>query len=432
MAAAGIIAAAAGVAGTVGSISQQNSAARRQNAAIEDQRAANREAEELRLIQARTQAQIINQQTALQQQQIRADAQIERTNLMNARYMNNANTQLARRQNQLEMLALGNQIDAQQNQVTQGLRDADNAALEQQIQAVRQAAQMIQPATGSLQEVRNLRNQVEIQAAQSQALSGSRGRTASMQRSLTPEQTAFIAQQLVEQQGITAEAAQLIASSDQMAELMNQLAVSQSVIQSANLQDIERNAGRQNRIRGRMLTQQRDATAGLLNNAIAQNRVAETQNLLQTEVNQDFALGSLITGQALSAAQSAAQDAQLRSQQRQGVSGLQSLAAITQSALPGIGQFVSSQQNPQSNIPLTPLYGGSNFGGVTGANIGFQGQGVGSAGMFGATAGMQPKDFSLLYSSPNMARGGLVGANITSSQQLSTLPSKSFFPLATR
>ena len=434
MAAAGIIAAAAGVAGTVGSIAQQNSAARQQNEAIADQRAANRQQEEIRLMQARAQAQIITQQSNLQQQQIRQDAQLERRQLQDMRFMNNANTQLQRRANQVEMLGFGNQVMGQQQALTGMLRDTDMAGREQQTAALQQAAQMIPVDLTATQQVQNLRRDVEIQAAQSQALSGSRGRTAGMQRRLTPEQINAVAMQLMQQQGMSAEAAQLVAQSDQMRGIMTDLAGTQAAIQDMGLQDMLRNAGRQNRVRGRMLTQQRESTAGMLNNAIQQNRVAELQNLLQTEINQDFALGSLITGQALGAAQSVAADAQLRSQQRQGVSGLQSLAAITQSALPGVGQFISSQQNPQSNIPLTPLYGGSNFGGAAGGTIGFQGQGVGSAGMFGASAGLlgQPKDFSMLNTSPNIGRAGLVGGMALSTHQYTNVPSKSFYSLGVR
>lgn len=419
----GAIGVAASVAGTASQISQANAAARRQNAAIEDQRAAIQANENVRMMQARTQAQIIEQQFALQQSQIRGDAQLERMALRNQRYENNAQAALARRQNQMQLLALRNQIQNQRNQLQSASRDTKNATDEMRGQALAQASQMVAQLGDPTQDIVQLNNQVAAQAAQVKAMSGSRGRTSKMQGKLTPEQIAFVANQLMNQRGISAEAAQAVASSDQMATIINNLTNVQLAMQDRALASTERNAGRQSRVVGRMVNQDRRSTANSLNNAIQQNQVAERQQMLQAEENRDFALGSLITGQALGAAQSVAEQAQLRANRRSGVSGLESIAALAQSALPGVGQIIASNQNPQSTIGRVPAYGtaASGLSGVTGATVGLMGS----------------KDWASAYNTvptqtPNIGRAGIVGGMTPTSAQAANLPTKSFYSIPLR
>lgn len=347
-----IISAAVGVAGTVSGIQSQNAQVQAQNNAISAQISANEQSEQIRRMQADVQRQLINDQYETQRIANHNAFVSERNDLRSlSRQSKTAQRgqiqqlNLQEQQGQLQAESALAQVNAQQRQVEQGINETTIATLNQLSSALGE----IQDPTN---EIENLANQVESATAQILATSGGRGRTSAAQRGPNQQLIDETLQAISRGEEITAQVAQQLVDTEEFNNLIRQISNTSTGLNTLGIaqqqQALEQNVdfGRQSaRLQGQAYRDQINISKDL-------SRLNKQLTNEQARLNKQLAQGSLITGQALTASQTAAQNAQLASQQVQGPGLISSIGGITNSLLPLAGLFGTSSTTTQQ-----PVYG---------------------------------------------------------------------------
>lgn len=405
-----IIAAAVSIAGTAASVSAQQSSVRAQNRAIDSQISANEDYEKIRLMNARAQRQIINQQAEIAKNAISQNAQAERMQLINQRA--GLMSQLAQQtqMQQLELSQMRNAVGAEQSNLETARQDTARANMAAVGQGIAQAAEVVSQLPDPTQDIKQLKDEVDARALQVQAYTGTRGRTSQLQAKLTPDQVNMVAEALMQQRGIGAAAAKAIASSTAFAKIATQMANEQITQQQVALNSGQRQAQTQAGFERRLGRQQTNTATTQIDLALEQNTMSKKLNLADNRTNRLFALGSLVTGQGLGAAQSAASVAQANSQRQSGPSLLGQLAAYGSALTPLMGQL---QGTPTSRYPS--LSGAGANPGVMGGSVG-AGFGVMNRG------GTPPGPNGFLAAFLNSSQLGATQIPTQSTKNFSTVP----------
>jgi len=428
MGAVPIIMAAVSVAGTYAGIQAQNRAASQQNAIYDAQVSANKDYERIRQYQARIQKNIILDQAAIQKQAIRTNTEAERIQLQNTRRSLFYSLQNTLAQNNLQANAIAYELSQQQQALTAAQRDVATSTKEAETAAIVQATQAVSQLEDPATQIRDLQNQLSVSAAQMKAYAGSQGKTSGSLGRLTPNQRFQVAQALQQQRGLSAEAAQAIADSTEFAKIYQDTVNMQIENQSARFGLSGRQSRQSLDLQNKMARQQYRAGRDQIGTAIRQVGLGQKVGINQTNMNTKFALGSLITGQGLNAAQAAAASAQAAASRQSGPSFLSQIAAYGQALTPllqglGGGSSVSPYQSlygmqPTSNKDFYSLQ-----------------QSTSSKGF--SSLYQSPKGFSSLYQSPYTNAyqpqavttgmyGGQIGATTTAPINIPVVSPKNF------
>lgn len=372
MGAVPIIMAAVAVAGTAAQVSAQQSSVRANNRAVDAQISANKDYESIRKMNARAQRGIINQQAKLAQMSIVSNIQAERAQLLGQRV--GLLQQLAQQQQvqKVEQAQFRNAVAGEQRNLQTARQDSERAAETARGQGMAEAAQAVAQLPDPTRDIEKLKDEVDVRAMQIQAYTGTRGRTSELQQKLTPEQITAVAGALQEQRGISAQAAKAVASSASFARIANQMAQAQIDQQDVAFNQATRDATRQAGFEKRLGGQQTRAATQQIDLAMQGTGLSKRLNLSDNRTNRLFALGSLITGQGLGAAQAAASNAQALSQRQSGPSLLGQLSSYGSALTPFLSQL---QGTPTSRFPALGQ-GMPNLqasAGVVGAGYGSQG-----------------------------------------------------------
>lgn len=357
-----IIATAVSIAGTASSIAAQNRQVSQQNAAIGAQISANEQSEEIRKIRNQAQRTILRDQFRLDNQRRQTEFIAARDQLRQLRMQAEAGTNQQVNQANLQARQQQSAVSAQSQQNRAALQGTQSAVQEQQTDVLNQVSTALKQAAGvSEADLRQAQTGMSSTAAQMRAMSGSRGRTSQMAGKFTPAQIESVLKEVTKSAGVSGEALNQIVQSQEFGEMINQIAEAQAIANERELQAGSRQV-EQNRdfsVRGLEL-----ANRGLqeqVNSGLRTQRLDRRISNNQARINRQFAEANLITGSALEGLQSAAQNAQLRSQQQSGVGFISSLAQLAQSASPIASLFTNPTlpQPQQQGLAISvnqPLY----------------------------------------------------------------------------
>lgn len=357
-----IIATAVSIAGTASSIAAQNRQVSQQNAAIGAQISANEQSEEIRKIRNQAQRTILRDQFRLDNQRRQTEFIAARDQLRQLRMQAEAGTNQQVNQANLQARQQQSAVSAQSQQNRAALQGTQSAVQEQQTDVLNQVSTALKQAAGvSEADLRQAQTGMSSTAAQMRAMSGSRGRTSQMAGKFTPTQIESVLKEVTKSAGVSGEALNQIVQSQEFGEMINQIAEAQAIANERELQAGSRQV-EQNRdfsVRGLEL-----ANRGLqeqVNSGLRTQRLDRRISNNQARINRQFAEANLITGSALEGLQSAAQNAQLRSQQQSGVGFISSLAQLAQSASPIASLFTNPTlpQPQQQGLAISvnqPLY----------------------------------------------------------------------------
>lgn len=397
-----IVGTALGVASTVSSISSQNRQVAAQNAAVSAQISANEQSEQIRRMQNQTQRQIIRrsseaeriarrtafreQQNQLKQltQQARTSAsgQIQGARLQEQQALNQVESQAdaARLQADLENANVQLQADNAMQQITNQLRDVRNSTSAQSASIMESLANSLAQVPDPTPEVLNAQRELDNIRANVYATAGGRGRTSEIQTGTNRQLLEQTMAAIMQGQQISADAAQELVQSEEFSTFVNELANAQAGLDTqgvardaANLSgSVDFNSSNilgQLELARQAIAQQTDATIGnarFERRALAsQARRGKQSNRLsrhiqdrQADINKRVALGGLISGANLTAAQTAAQNAALAAQRQPGVGLVQGIAGVAGQLTPLLGLFGNSNPTPTTNpvsFGTTPL-----------------------------------------------------------------------------
>lgn len=359
-----IIATAVSIAGTASSIAAQNRQVNQQNAAIGAQISANEQSEEIRKIRNQAQRTIMRDQFRLDNQRRQTEFIAARDQLRQLRMQAEAGTNQQVGQANLQARQQQSAVSAQSQQNRAALQGTQSAMQEQQADVLNQVSSALKQAAGvSESDMRQAQAGLSSTAAQMRAMSGSRGKTAQLAGQFSPSQIERVLQEVSKSADISGEALNQIIQSQEFGDIINEIAAAQAVANERELQAGSRQV-EQNRdfsVRGLELANR--GLQGQVTSGLRMQRLDRRIGNNQARINRQFAEANLITGSALEGLQSAAQNAQLRSQQQSGVGFISSLAQLAQSASPIAGLFTNptlpQPQQQQQGLAISlnqPLY----------------------------------------------------------------------------
>ena len=368
MGATALIGIGLGVATTSASIASQNRQVAAQNRAISNQISANQDSERIRRMSSAVQQQLIKD-TSKAESIARQTSFIEQRNQLRQAARQSRNEQ-ARQVDQLQQQQEQNRIQADSAiaQISADRRAVEQGLDERTIDTLRSLSQALSQIPDPTPELENLSRQVDDITANAIATTGVGGRTNQNLRGPNRELVAQTLSAIASGQQVSAAALQELAETEEYNQIVSDIAQLEAGLQVANVgnqlratEDNTNLAIQRARTQGRAFRSQ----VGSARQQLRTNRqIANTQ----ADLNRQIALGSLRSGVALDAAQSAQQRAQLAGQSVQGTSGFVNALSIASQFTPLL-QFTgsgSTTQQPQQQFitqpPPTGVGGALNVG----------------------------------------------------------------------